>query len=185
MKIRLTDLLLVLLIIYLLFLNQCGRGKGGNNTSTTTIDTTVVHYHLPDQYVTVQPSKPTVIIREIPAIIDTPMVIADYYSQKQYSDSVHSDTVSVWVRTTLERNALTKQDIRFRVNIPMKETTIVRQEPHNRKVMVGAMVSYEEGIAGVGATVMYQDRRDRVIFGSYDPFSRRLSLGGAAVIRIR
>jgi len=149
MKIRLTDLLLVLLIIYLLFLNQCGKGKGGSSI-TNRSDTTIVNYYLPDQYITVTPSKPTVIIKEIPAIIDTPMVIADYYLQKQYSDSVHGDTVSVWVRTTVERNALTKQDIRFRVNIPMRETTIVRQEPHNRKVMVGALATYSNGKGDTG-----------------------------------
>jgi hypothetical protein len=131
--------------------------------STTVIrDTT----YLPPITVNVPPSStPHIIIHPVPSSVDTSEILRAYFAQVNYNDSIHTDSVSIWISESVSRNMIQSRDVRWKLNIPVQTITEYRQEL-KRGLVFGGGGAFHGDQVNVFLSGGVQGKRGSVVFGS-------------------
>lgn len=113
--------------------------------------------------------KPVPIPKEVikqlpPAVIDTAMVIADYYARKIYNDTlINTDMLMVSVTDTVHENALLARKINYTYSYPQ-----ITKTTKNRLYM---------GADSRGVTWVGWSHKNIVLSAGYDIFNNKPTLG--------
>lgn len=130
-----------ILLIYILFLQQCKTGKV---ETTNTVQTfykydTVPHYYpiyVPRERLVVLPSDTI----KIP-YTDTnycKKIATDYLTTRYYSDTLRNDSVDVYIKSVVSNNKILKSEAGYKLKFPITTTNIIT--PNKIKFFVGGNV---------------------------------------------
>lgn len=109
-------------------------------------------------YQTTARRKDTIYI-DRPAHVDTPAILADYYSRVYYTDTAKVKFGRLIIRDTVTRNRLAGRSIISQLEFPDITTTKTITPAPKRELYVGGIIGYQ---VGIGA--LYKDRKDQ-LFG--------------------
>jgi hypothetical protein len=145
-------------------------------------DTTIIR--LPDITVSVPPGKPSIVTVNIPQVVDTGAIIQDYYATKQYHDSVETDSVKIYIFETLRENSIIDRKLTTQFKFTTSNIQTYVEAKKRNKLYLGGAINYSDrfGVALVGAVV---NRRDQMIVGGYDPFTKTIQGGVMVKIGMR
>lgn len=150
----------------------------GQPSTVVVRDTT----YLPDITVTIPPSAtPNVIIQPVPASVDTSEILRAYFAQVTYNDSIHTDSVSIWINEVVSRNMLQSRDVRYRLTIPIQTVTEYHTSVRSGLVYGGfASFASDEVRFNVGGG--YRFKSGGVVFGTIGT-DRSVSVGWMGKLR--
>jgi len=120
---------------------------------------------LPPITINIPPSKGIVMNNPVPDNIDSAKIAQAYFASVQYSDSIVTDTDSIWLRETVSRNAIQSRELTYKLNIPIQTITEYRQELQ-RGVVFGGGGAFHGDKVNVFLSGGYQGKRGSVLFGS-------------------
>lgn len=166
MKLDLNTLLIVVLIAWIAFKDAC------NQTDPVPVqrDTVVVNYTPPPVIVNAPPGKPQVIIREVPAQVDTSQILKAYFAQVNYQDTIRTDSAEVIVSETVSMNAIQSRRIGFRYLMPPCSTITITERitlPPTRKLFIGANIGYSDKV-WIMPSVGYQPKTGHLFMAGYN-----------------
>lgn len=115
--------------------------------------------------VNVNPGKPVTINNPIPSNIDSAAIANAYFASVHYNDSIITDTVSIWLRESVSRNAIQSRELTYKLNIPIQTITEYRQELKRGLVFGGGGLVHGDEV-NVFLSGGVQGKRGSVVFGS-------------------
>jgi hypothetical protein len=150
-----------ILLVYILYLQQCKSGKVSNTNTIQTIYKydTVTHYfpvYYPDPTLVQLPSDTI----RIP-YTDTnycKKITTDYLTTRYYSDTLQNDSVDLYIRSEVVNNKISRMQGGYKLKFPVAATTTIQQ---NRiKFFIGANVGTDlkNFYAGLDLTII--DKKD-------------------------
>lgn len=168
LKLDLNTVLIIGLVGYIAIKDSC-------NTPTEPApiqrDTSIIYYTPPPITVTLPPTPPTkVIIREIPAQIDSLQVVQDYFTFREYDRNFKTDSIEISVKSKLFRNELDTQTVTYTWLAPPCSTLTITERitlPPTRKVLVGLNLSYTDKIS-IMPMVAYQPKTGHLFMAGYN-----------------
>lgn len=165
-------ILAIVLIAFIYFdLSRKGVFTGKDNNTTVIIKDSTI---LPPITVNVPPGKPTIIYQPVPADVDTSEVIRAFFAQLNYSDSVITDTVSIYIRESVTRNMLSAREVKWKLNIPIQ--TVTEYHTSKRELMIGAMAGYTDRV-NLSLMGGYKTQNGQLFMAGYDFASHGVSVG--------
>jgi hypothetical protein len=131
--------------------------------ATTVIrDTT----YLPPITVNIPPSSaPQIIIQPIPSSIDTSEILRAYFAQVNYNDSIHTDSVSIWISESVSRNMIQSRDVRWKLKVPIQTVTEYHTSVRSGLVY-GGMANVNREAIVFSVCGGYRFRSGSVVFGA-------------------
>ena len=121
--------------------------------------------YMPPVVVNLNPGHPITITSPIPANIDSAAIATAYFASVHYNDSIITDTVSIWLRETVSRNAIQSRELTYKLNIPIQTITEYRQEL-KRGLVFGGGGAFHGDKVNVFLSGGVQGKRGSVVFGS-------------------
>ena len=124
--------------------------------------------------ITIHDSIPKYVHVDSAAIRDK--AVAEYFQYKKYNELMRNDSVAkLSIAFDVWQNSAS--NIRLLGTIYERTTTKIVKEyiPSivRRKLLVGPVISYGPNYAGLGAGVMFIDKKDHAYSLGYDPFNKR------------
>lgn len=126
------------------------------------------------------PGVTNTIVREVPRIIevqrdgkfiylpvDTSAILQDYYTKRFYHDSIAVQYGKVYVQDTITENRITSRKVNTDFNIPLVTKTITVEQPKRNQVYIGvnALGNQSDYLQAAGASLLFKNKRDRIIEG--------------------
>ena len=116
------------------------------------------------------PKYKTIVITDtfkVPANIDTNAIIANYYTQTEYIDTVKLDSIGyVRLRDILEQNKIKSRDVFYNYKVPTitKEITKTIQPVNKRQVYVGVDARFDKTtiVHSIGVDLMLKNKKDMI-----------------------
>jgi len=138
--------------------------------------------YLPPITVNIPPSQsPQVIIQPVPASVDTSEILKAYFSQVNYNDSIHTDSVSIWISESVSRNMIQSRDVRWKLKVPIQTVTEYHTSVRSGLVYGGMANIHREAIVfSVGGG--YRFKSGSVLFGTIGT-DRSVSVGWMGSVR--
>lgn len=122
--------------------------------------------YIPPITVNFKPGTGTIIERPLPNNIDSAKIARAYFNTVNYNDSIITDTVSIWLRETVSRNAIQSRELTYRLNIPIQTVTEYHQQARS-SLILGGFGSYHDSKININALIGYQRKNGQIFFGSY------------------
>lgn len=192
-------ILIGIIIVFLLF-RRCGDGGGSSNQNDTIsvrIDTVWKEsktdtFYTPEivktEYRTKLEYKTDTIETFEYIVVDTSLVMQDYFSRKYYEDSVQVEYGKVYINDTVSENKIKSRGVRTIFNIPtIKETIALREKKRNVVYAgFGAMGSEQSFIEQTEISLGLKTKNDK-LYLLEAALSRQgtVLIGGKVVIPIR
>ena len=181
LKFDLNILLIIALIAWIALRDSC------NTTEPIPVqrDTVIVNYTPPPVVVSVPPGKPQIIIREVPAIVDTSQIIQAYFSSVHYQDTVRTDSVEVVLSEVVARNAIQSRTVGFRYLMPPCSTITITEKitlPVKRKFFIGANIAFSDRFTII-PSIGYQPRTGHLFTAGYN--GNTYSIGYLHKVRLK
>lgn len=185
MKIDLNTLLIIGLVIYIVIQSTCNRKEP---VIQPPAQITIQRDTLPAIIVNIPPGKSHVIYQPIPANIDSGAIARAYFATVVYNDTLHRDSVDIFIHEKLSRNMIQERNVGVKFNFPTNTLTTIKEiirEPVTRKLLIGLSGDYS--IADTSIRFMpfasYQDRKGNQFTAGYNGSVIRIGYG--KVIRVR
>jgi len=181
-------ILLLIVLAYMIFDKPC---KPCENVSDTI---TIVHYRTDTIRITKVVYKPVPVVQvdSVPVYIDTNQAVKDYYVFRNYNIPLRDDSAAKLSLTAdIWKNSLQKAELRGQVYQREKiiEHTITQVIPDKKrfKAFIGIVPGISMADTGImlSGVVAFQDKRDRLYFGKYEPFRKQYEIGLLWKLRFR
>ena len=170
MKAKVPYIIIAVLLVIIGIMQQCKETPKPIITTIirdSIINTTVDRWHAAP--------KPIRIVDtfNIPANVDTALILADYYKLRHYSLPIGTDsTGDLTLNTTVQNNQLGAYRITGHYKTYIRTITESKAAESKRKIFVGTTVMAGENM-GIAANLMYINRQDRAFSVAYDPFNKQ------------
>lgn len=174
-----------LIVIAILLLNeQCSSGPGGTTSSidtvwlpskdkphTITLTNTVA---VPKPYkVEVPTPGDTVWMPILKTKVDTAAILADYYLKRSYNDSISNDSVTIYLKENVCKNALERSYVGYRWKAPtMTIKEVVLKEKQLLFLGVEPNVNLKQLEFGMYLSADFDIERALIGYG-YDPYHKQ------------
>ena len=144
--------------------------------SDTVISRDTIIVNLPAQTFQLPPGQPINIVNNpIPTGVDTGAILKAFFREVTYLDSLDNDTVKIVLKEVISENAVRSREISWRLKMPL--TTVVNTYAEKRgQVLFGGVATFRDGIS-IAPSIGYRNKKDNVIFGSYDPWNKTIQGG--------
>ncbi len=180
---------LTITIGILLFLRGCGKPD-----TITEIKTEIDTLYLPGKdSIHELPVKVPVpylvevpVITEIPAIVDTAKILRDFFTKNFYSDSTKNDSVVIYYKAEVTRNALKEIRHSYRLTIPqmvIKQTTTITTVQSRQLAFIGVDLTSNGTNLGFYPSI-YFDTKKAMFGGGFDPLNKSLKIGVYGKIKL-
>lgn len=144
--------------------------------SDTVISQDTIIVNLPAQTFQLPPGQPINIVNNtVPTDIDTGAILKAFFREVTYLDSLDNDTVKIVLKEVISENAVRSRELTWRLKMPL--TTVVHTHAEKRgQVLFGGIATFRDGIS-IAPSIGYRNKKDNVIFGSYDPWNKTIQGG--------
>ena len=185
---ELLNIILLGIIMILVFFRGCG---GGGEISLTDTITTVsyvrdtVWHQLPQQKIYV-PQK--VIVRDIPANVDTAAVLLKYFSDTYYEETISDSNIDIRIKDTLNSNMISWRDVQYFWKKPTAIITnkITQVAPAKTKLFVGFMLGgNKETISMAAPQLLLLNKSDNGLMAGYNFIDKTYQAGVVWKINLR
>lgn len=153
------------LLIYILYLQQCKTGKNSHTSSHTDTVSVVYKYDTVPEFFPVYVPTPQFVqlpsdTIEIP-YLDTSyckQIAMDYLSTRYYSDTLKSDSIDLYIRSQVGSNRILKMEGGYKFKFPVASTTVIA--PRKNKWFIGANTGTDFQNFYIGPDMMIIDKKD-------------------------